>query len=123
RFSLPEDRANSKTNPWIRLFALALLRFAAGLDRIILPLKADFWGRILVRSMWNVASLILGFVGSALAFLDSVRTASRLPEDGITLAYDPRLQHWFWRRCGTFGFGLLTVAFAIQVLIALAGSK
>jgi hypothetical protein len=73
--------------------------------------------------MWNLVSLIFGFLGSALAFLDSYRTASRLPEDGITLAYDPTFQHWFWRRCGMIGFGLLTVAFAIQVLIALAGAR
>ena len=68
----------------------------------------------------NITGLILGFFGAALAFLDSVRTNSRLPEEGFYLEYTDRYRNSFWRWCGRAGFILLTVGFLLQLIAVLA---
>lgn len=68
----------------------------------------------------NIIGLILGFLGGALAFLDSWRTNTRLPEDGIYLEYKPQFTTAGWRWCGRTGFVLITLAFFLQLVAEFA---
>jgi hypothetical protein len=68
---------------------------------------------------WNILSLVLAFVGTTLAFLDSYKMASRLPDEGFSIGYPPKYKTPFWRWCGPMGFGFLTLAFLIQLAIAI----
>src|SRR5437016_3450968 len=61
----------------------------------------------------TLAGLGTGFVGAFLAFLHSQHTASGFTETGVRLG----LGHhgWLWRHCGTIGFALIAVAFALEI--------
>jgi hypothetical protein len=69
----------------------------------------------------NIVGLVLGFIGAFLAFLDSWRTGSRFSERGVKLGYEPTLNTWFWKSCGSIGFALITISFALQLFAACIG--
>jgi hypothetical protein len=61
-----------------------------------------------------LGGLAAGLFGALLAFIDSQHAASGFTETGVKLG----LGHhgWWWRHCGTVGFALITLAFALEII-------
>ena len=62
----------------------------------------------------TIVSIVFGFVGAFLAFLDARRTAYGFSEGGVRLGLGADYYTWFWRHCGEIGFLCLVVAFGLE---------
>jgi hypothetical protein len=62
----------------------------------------------------TITSIVFGFVGAFLAFLDARRTAYGFEGGGVRLGLGADYYTWFWRHCGQIGFLCLVVAFGLE---------
>jgi len=62
----------------------------------------------------RVVSLSFGFVGALLAFIDAGHFATGFTADGVRLGIGHH--SWLWWHLGQIGFGLITIAFLLELL-------
>lgn len=66
----------------------------------------------------NITALVFGFIGAALAYLDSWRISTRFSDNDLKVGFPPGLRGGFWRWCGRIGFFLIFLSFLIQFIVA-----
>jgi hypothetical protein len=66
----------------------------------------------------NITALVFGFIGAALAYLDSWRISTRFSNTQLEVGFPPSLRGRFWQWCGRIGFFLIFLSFLIQFIVA-----
>ncbi len=91
------------------LFLIALFTMGRGQSVVI--------SRMPTVKTVNITALVFGFIGAALAYLDSWRISTRFSDDCFEVGFPRGLRGSFWRWCGRIGFFLIFLSFLIQFIV------